>query len=219
MHIVDLTHPIRSGDAVYPGDPTFKSRLHDSLDSSGYRVTELTLGTHLGTHVDAPSHYLAEGATVEQLSLETLVGPAVVVDLPSQAGLRIEPADLQPYSGAIAERKRVLLRTGWAKHYGSSTFFDNHPGLTPAAARWLVERNVKLLGTDVPSPSFADCKIVHEILLSASPAVVIVESLANLDQLPSEITLAVLPLKLAGLDGSPARAIAMLDDDGGVPKS
>lgn len=213
MRIIDLTHPLRSGDAVYPGDPTFETRLHDSLDESGYRLTELRLGTHQGTHVDAPSHYLQNGATVEQLALETLVGPAVVIDVPGGTGALIEPADLQPFAGAIAERGRVLLRSGWSKHYGSERFFEKHPGLTPEAARWLVGQGVKLVGLDVPSPSYADCQAVHEILLAATQAVVIVEALAAMDQLPREFTLAVLPLKLEGLDGSPARVIAMVDND------
>ena len=193
------------------GDPIFRSRQHSSLDSDGFRLSELTLGTHLGTHVDAPSHYLTNGATTEQLALETLVGPAMVVDVPSSAGALIEPTDLEPHAEAIAERGRVLLRTGWSNHFGSERFFKDHPGLTPDAARWLVARGARLIGLDLPSPSLADCKAVHEILLSASPPVVIVESLANLDQLPSKFTLAVLPLKLVGLDGSPSRVIAMVD--------
>ncbi len=211
--LIDLTHPLQPGVAVYPGDPAFRQRTHSTLATTGWRVTELTLGTHLGTHVDAPAHLLAEAATVDRLPLETLVGPAVVVDVPGTPGAMIEPALLDEVGdevgNALRPGCRVVFRSGWDVHFGTEKFYRGHPGLSVSAARWLVERGVALVGFDVPSPA-EDAEPVHRILLETPQPIVIVESLANLALLPRHFTLVVLPLRLAGLDGSPVRAIALV---------
>ena len=208
--IIDLTHPLQSGDPAYPGDPAVHFRAHATLESDGYRVSEIGLGSHQGTHVDAPSHFFAKGATVDQLPLDVLIGPAAVIDIPAEANGTIGPEWLMRHEEAICPGARILLRTGWDVHYGSESYWHDHPGLSPAAARWLVERGVSLLGFDTPSPS-RDTQEVHEILLGARKPVVLVESLAHLGELPDHFTLIVSPLRLSGLDGSPARVVAIVN--------
>ena len=208
--VIDLTRPLRPDDPVYPGDPPLRFDQHRVLEASGYRLTRLTLGTHCGTHVDAPSHYLPDGPTVDMLPLESLIGRAVVLDMPGRPRAVIEPDDLARFERLFQPGARVLLRTGWEARYGGQDYYTDHPGLSAAAARWIAGRRVALLGFDTPSPSL-DTQVVHRILLADSVALVIVESLVNLHSLPDEFTLVVLPLKLTGLDGSPVRAIAVTD--------
>jgi len=209
--ILDLTHPLRDGGPAYPGDPAPRVRAHATLEADGYRLAELTLGSHAGTHVDAPSHYLAEGGTVDALPLSALIGPATAIDVPGEPGTLVGPEILSPHEAAFRPGARVLLRSGWDARYGREDYWHDYPGLSPAAARWIVERQIALVGFDAPGPS-PQPEAVHRILLGATPPVVIVESLANLSALPREFTLIVLPLRLAGLDGAPARAVAVIEE-------
>jgi len=207
--LIDLTHPLRSGGLPYPGDPAPEFREAATLDVDGYRVTEIQFSSHQGTHVDAPSHFLPAGIGVDQLSLEVLIGPATVLDFPAEMNATIGPAWLAQHEKRIPPGARLLFRTGWDVHYGREAYWHDYPGLSPEGARWLVERDVALLGFDTPSPS-RDTQEVHEILLGAARPVVLVESLAHLGELPDRFTLIVSPLRLSGLDGAPARVVAVV---------
>lgn len=191
---------------VYPGDPPVAFLRHADFHPDGCRVTAVRLGTHVGTHLDAPSHFLAGGATVDELALNALVGPARVVDLSDVApGSLIDAASL----GRITVGERLLLRTDWSRQFGSDSYYEGFPSLSDGAVNRLVERRVALLGLETPSLCVdheADAA-AHRTLLSGG--VVIVEGLARLDQLPARVWLAALPLPLAGLDGSPCRVIAV----------
>ncbi len=208
--LIDLTHPMRASDAVYPGDPPLQAHSHASINDVGYRLTRLVLGAHHGTHVDAPSHYLRQGATIEGLPLEKLIGRATVIDVPGQPGDVTDVEMLLPHQDSITEGGRVLFRTGWESRYPGGEFFENYPGLSLEAARWLTARRVALVGFDTPGPS-QQAQAVHEELLREGAETIIVESLANLSRLPSTFQLIVLPLALAGVEAAPARAVAILD--------
>jgi arylformamidase len=166
-------------------------------------VSRLTLSTHAGTHVDPPAHFLPGGATVDILPLDVLVGPAVVVDL-SGGG----PIDAARLAAAVpgddsgdGGGRRLLLRTGAADEVPTAD-----GALTEDAARWLVERGVRLVGADTLSIEPAtDTYPVHRILLDAG--VVIVEGLDLFGVTPGRYQLACLPLRIAGGDGAPARAV------------
>lgn len=194
---------------VYPGDPAVEFAAHCSLDPDEYRVTALRLGTHAGTHLDAPAHYLEAGATVDRLRLEALVGRARVVDV-SRCG-RGEVIPAEALDAAARPGARLLLRTDWDREFGQPHYYEEFPGLAVEAAALLVERGVALLGLETPSLNAHNDAEVHRLLLKAG--VVIVEGLVNLRELRSgEVWLAVLPLPLAGLDGSPCRAVAWEGD-------
>lgn len=193
---------------VFPGDPevTFE-RVH-AISQGGYNVTRVTVGSHSGTHVDVPSHVMFSDHTADTIPLDTLVGWAEVVDLGELArGAEITSAHLDVFSDRIDEGARILLRTGWSKQYGSAGFFDGFPGLSEGAAVWLGSRKTRLLGLEQPSVHPSDHLEVHKLLLAAG--VVVVESMDLREITAERVYLAVLPLKLAGLDGAPARAIAL----------
>jgi kynurenine formamidase len=191
---------------VYPGDPPVAFRAHQTLSDDGCRVTAVQLGTHAGTHMDAPAHFLDTGATVDDLPLAALVGPARVVDLSGvPPGGRIGRERL----GAVAAGERLLLRTDWSRRFGDPAYYEEFPSLDGNTIRELATMKVALLGLETPSlcAEHAADAAAHRELLGAG--VIIVEGLAGLAVLPERVWLIALPLRLAGLDGSPCRVIAM----------
>jgi kynurenine formamidase len=202
---IDLTLPMSPGMPVYPGDPPVEFLPHSSLVPDGFRVTELHLGTHAGTHLDAPAHFLVGGTTVDALPLSALVGPARVVDaLDVTAGGSIERERIGP----IEVGERLLIRTDWAQQYGKRAYYEEFPSLAVNLLTDLAERQVALIGLETPSvcADHAADAAAHRMLLSAG--VVIVEGLTGLSTLPEHIWLIALPLRLEGLDGAPCRVIA-----------
>lgn len=213
MRVLDLTRPLGPATPVPDIHPPVRVRPVRTVAEHGSAVEEVCFGSHAGTHVDAPGHFLEGGAGVSGLPLQTLVGPARVLDVRRAPGGVIGPAALAPYADLVQPGARVLLRTDWDPAPGGS-FFEGFPALDEAGARWLVRRGVALVGLDTPSPGPLDerGRAVHRILLGAG--MVLVESLRGLGALGTEpFTLAVLPLALDGCNGSPCRAVAMLEDE------
>lgn len=206
--VIDLTLGIEHGGLVWPGDPPVEVEPWARLaDGDPANVSALRLGSHTGTHVDPPAHFLAGGATVDHLPLDVLVGPATVVDLRGVAGL-VEERHLDAAfpPGPV---DRALLRTDnsarWAER--PATVPDDYVALSEGAARWLVERGVRLVGFDFLSVDAAGAARfpVHRTLLSAG--VVLVEGLDLSGAGAGDYLLACLPLKLVGGDGAPARCV------------
>jgi len=199
--IFDISLPIGPDTPVWPGDPpVLVEPVARVADGDAADVSRLTLGTHTGTHVDPPAHFLPGSATVDALELDVLVGPAVVAGFPAGP---IDGAALE--SVALAQGStRVLLKTG-----------GDAGALTPEGARWLVERGVRLVGADTLSiepdcPGVRGCPPdeqypVHRILLGAG--VVIVEGLDLAAVAPGPYEFVCLPLRIVGGDGAPARAV------------
>lgn len=188
--LLDLTHPLVPGMQVYPGDPQFRCT---PVTADGVTVTELHLGTHTGTHVDAPAHVIPGGAGVADLDLELFRGRAVVMDGPEPPALR--PGDV------------LVVHTGWSRYFGTPRYLD-HPVVDPAAARAMLAAGVRALAVDTLSPDPRDSLAVHEIVLGAGG--VIVENLRGVDRLRGrDAILTFHPLALQG-DGSPVRAVAEL---------
>lgn len=195
MRIFDLTRPLEPGMPVYPGDPPVDFTPHASLAADGYRVTSVRLGTHAGTHLDAPAHFLSDGSSVEQTALHALLGPARVIEAPDDMD-------------QVSPRERILVRSGWSARWGAEDYFTAFPGLCERFVGELAEAPAALVGLETPSlhPDHEVDARYHRILLAAG--VVIVENLMNLAELPETVFLAALPLPLRGLDGSPCRVIA-----------
>ena len=205
--MLDVTRPMRPGMAVFEGDPPFELVPVARLEAgSPYALSRLTMASHAGTHVDAPAHFLAGGASVDRLALEVLCGKALVVDLRA-AGPRIDAGALR--AAAPGRAQRLLLRT--VSSEGSDGPFDpGYAHLTPDAARYLLdETRVRLLGVDSPSVEAfgAEAFEVHRALLGASPPVVLVEGLDLRGVAAGEYDLLCLPLRVEGCDGAPARAV------------
>ena len=215
MTIIDLTHPLVSGHPAYPGDPPLVIEPVATVARDGYNVLRLSMGTHQCTHLDAPRHFFDDGRPVDQLDLSRLCGPTRLIDLAPDSALPpgsiIDLSMLLPHADVFSPGARVLYRTGWSGRFGAPAFFEQVPSLSIEAAEWIASRGIVLLGMDTPTPS-EPWPQVHEILLAKERQIVIVESMTNLERLPSsdEFTLIVLPLKITGGDGSPVRAVAMV---------
>jgi arylformamidase len=209
MRIIDITMPLHPAMPVYPGDPLFTieqvARVEPGVSSS-YSLSRLSMSTHCGTHVDAPAHFLSEGAGIDQVPLEILCGPARVIDLtrsgPAVDERALAEADLQGV-------ERLLIKTEDGEG-GAARPLDRSAHLTQGAARYLrAETTVRLLGIDtlsVEGASTSACE-VHHTLLAGSAPIIIVEGLALAEVEAGNYELFCLPLKVHGADGAPARAI------------
>ncbi len=207
--IIDLTHPITDGMPVFPGDPPVCFEPMHTIKDGGYNVTRICAGTHSGTHVDVPHHCMYHDRSVDRLPLDVLVGWAEVLDLTNKGPKsEITAADLDAFADRIYTGARILLKTNWSKRLNEPDFFTDYPGLTEGAVMWLNARKVRLVGLEQPSTHPSHHLEVHKALLTQG--VVLLESLANLDQLTLDrVYLVALPLNLLGADGSPMRVIAM----------
>ncbi|MCE5314910.1 MAG: cyclase family protein [Armatimonadota bacterium] len=208
-HIIDLSHPITAGMPVYHGDPEVRCNMVGAIKDSGYNITELVMGTHTGTHMDAPRHCIHTDQGVDSLPLEAMIGWAEVLDVGEKLPCsEITSADLDVFADRVVEGSRVLIRTGWGKRFGSPEFFTDFPDLSEGAALWLTKRKIALLALEQPSVHRKNHVDVHKLLLSTG--VVLIESAANMDQITQDrVYMVALPLRLAGLDGSPIRLIAI----------
>ncbi|KAJ7727942.1 putative cyclase [Mycena metata] len=195
------------------GDPVFSSSSATSVEKDGYSVRSLSMGSHTGTHVDAPSHFFAQGKSIEQIPLETFIGPILLVDLTNKSPREaITWDDLAPYAPQMAAGIVLLLHTGWSRYWCTDKYLD-HPFLERKAAEQIIASGVKVVGVDTLSPdetrldgsgSFA----AHEVILGAGG--VIAENLTNLHALDgSDYVVHLVPLNIDGSDGSPVRAFAM----------
>ena len=193
---------------TWPGDPPIEvKRIEKIEEGAEANVTKINMSVHIGTHVDAPFHFLGEGAaTVDQLPLDILHGRAYVVSLDNEIDL-ITSSVLENF-GIPARIKRLLIKTrnsnSWARN--EKQFDKNFVAVSEDGARFLIERGIKLVGVDYLSVApFFNVAPTHNILLSAG--VVIVEGL-NLHNVPQgRYNFFCLPLKIKGSDGAPARAI------------
>jgi arylformamidase len=202
--IIDVTVPLSAELPTFPGDPPFRAEpTHRMQDGAAYNVAQLSLGTHTGTHVDAPFHFLADGATVDALPLEILLGKARVVDLGGRD--LVDRADLEALD--LREDLRVLLKTRNSGQLRQQAFQEDYVYLTPDAATYLAQVGIKLVGFDYLSIEKFGSRdfAAHRALLEAG--VVIVEGLDLSDVEPGEYDMTCLPLRIAGGDGSPARVV------------
>lgn len=207
--LIDLTHELYDASPSWPGDPGITVAQHCTFERDGCRVARVSLGTHQGTHVDAPAHFLKDGCGIDSMALERFHGPVRLLRIPKKGGEPIDAEDFVPFEKSITSGARIIIYTGWSVNWGREEFCTGGPCLTLAAAKYLAERKIAMLGMDMATPSAANAKGVHEVLLGAG--VTIVENLANLDGCPDEFTISAFPLAFKGLDGSPVRAVAIVE--------
>ena len=209
--IIDLTAEMYNGVPTMPMDPKFSITEHCNLDNLGYNLSRVTFSTHQGTHIDAPYHFFYSGETIDKIDLQRCVVRAIKVDLTYKNPK--EPIiidDLRKYEPQIDKGLCILLQTGWDKVFPKKEFFSDFPFVTLELVNWFAEKKVGLVGMDMPTPNCVDWKIIHEAFLGNN--ILIVEGLTNLDKINNEeFTFFALPLKFKGRDGSPVRAIAILD--------
>ncbi len=207
MPIYDLSIAIRDGMPGWPGDPSVSISAIQSIEAGAtFAVSRLGLNSHTGTHVDAPAHIVPGGKTVDQLPLEALTGPARVVYVPGDG-----PIGVEALRQATPEPRghRLLLKTANSDRgvLRAPVFRQDYVALDLAAARWLAANPPLLLGIDALSiePFGETMGPVHRALLEKS--IVVVEGLDLANVPPGSYTLTCLPLRLAGIDGAPARVI------------
>ena len=206
MRVYDISVNITPEMLVWPGDPPVTlHRVKSISQGANSNISRLECNVHIGTHVDAPVHFIDGAASVESLSLRVLTGRVYVVHLP-QATV-IDEAMLEG-AGIPPRTRRILFRTSNSRYWalGESDFQKDFVAIDASGAAWLVRKKVQLVGVDYLSVApFGDTREPHRILLEKG--VVIVEGLDLSEVSHGRYTLYCLPLKLVGSDGAPARAI------------
>lgn len=203
--IYDISVPIRTGGLVYPGNPEIDVTLQQAVaKGASANVSTVRFGSHTGTHADAARHFFDDGQPVDQIPLERLIGPALLLNFASDV-MSIGEAELRPR--AISGHRRVLLQTRNSGFLASAEFLPNYTFLAPDGAQYLVDNGVELVGIDYLSIEqfHSGHHRTHRTLLENG--VVIVEGLDLSVPPPGEYQFICLPLRLEGCDGAPARAV------------
>jgi arylformamidase len=210
MRMVDVSLPIGPGMLVWPGNPGVEIAPNQRIaDGDDANVSRLSIGTHAGTHVDPPVHFVEGAAGIDRVPVEVLFGPCFVADARGLRG-QLGPTDLEGL-GIPKGTDRLLLRSDnsdlWRRE--AVSFPDEYVCLSPDGARWIVRSGMRLIGVDFLSVEKKGARghPTHVELLSNG--VVIVEGLDLGEVEPGRYTLAVLPLKIVDGDGGPARAVLL----------
>jgi arylformamidase len=204
----DISVPLADDLPTWPGSPGVLTQLRTSIDSGDHaNVTQLSIDVHSGTHVDAPCHFIARGATVEDLGLEPFIGPAFVLDTgPTK---EITAAVLEA-TQIPNDTRRLLLRTANSSRRNQyhQPFDEDYAALTLDGAEWLAAKQLRLVGIDYLSiQRYSEPPDVHRALLGGG--VPILEGLVLADVTPGPYELVCLPIRLVEVDGAPARAILL----------
>lgn len=203
MRIHDITVPLSAELPVYPGDsPVLIDPWTSLADGDSANVCRITLCTHSGTHIDAPKHFNDNGKSVDDIPLGVLIGQARVVEISDALEIGRRELERLPVRGV----ERLLLKTTNSRLWNESDFSEEYVSITAAAAAYLVEAGVKLVGIDYLSiESLKGDGEVHRILLDSG--IVILEGLNLSNVVPGEYELICLPLKVKDGDGAPVRAL------------
>jgi arylformamidase len=211
MKLIDLSHPISENTPVYPGSPHPKIEIVAEIHLDGYAEKQISFFSHTGTHLDAPSHILSTGVSLDRFSVEDFGGPASILDFSSHASQIIEIDDLEQYRYLFIKSDFILIHTGWSRYWGDDAYYTGYPVLSLMAAEWICRFNLKGIGIDALSvdPLASQDLSLHRCLLKNR--ILIIENLCRLHLLPqSDFVFMAMPLNIVDGDGSPVRAIAIL---------
>jgi kynurenine formamidase len=225
MQVIDLSHTIHDDIQIYPGDPMPSIDRGLTHEKDYCHVDLLKLGSHTGTHIDAPYHFLNNGQRIDEIPVHRFIGRGILIDVSAKSAREpIDSDDLKPHATDLTKGDFVILKTGWDQYFGTAKYYF-HPYLSAEGARLLVDMGVALVGVDSlnvdptyyagkdSDPAAEDLPDeesygypVHDLLLSND--VLIVENLCNLDKIKAvDGIYSFLPLKLKDSDGSPIRAV------------
>ena len=210
-NFIDLTYYIEEGMTTFnaPWHPLVSIQQLGRHGFEGRETRKITLGTHTGTHVDAPLHFVRKGKSIDEVALEKMIGEVNILDF---TYMNENEGVTKNMLVGVTLGKKLLFKFGWGKHWGDKKYYMNYPYITEEAAEYLVSMNVELIALDTPSPddsmiSPKDPKdsLIHKIFLKNN--VILVEYLANTEQIKDYEgwKLIVMPLKIKGADGAPAR--------------
>ncbi len=212
MKLVDLSLTISEHIPSFPGSPTPHFIDWSDIEHDGYNLELLFLSSHTGTHIDAPYHFAKNGLKIHQISLDRLVGKAILIKLKKTKNTPITKSDITSFekkNGKIPNYSSIFFFTDWQKNLKKNNYFTENPGLDSTSAKYLASKKINLVGIDSPSIDLGKdgSFTVHHILSKNN--ILIVENLANLDKIKSmEFNFTILPLKLKDATGSPVRAVA-----------
>lgn len=212
MAVYDISLPIAETLVTWPGDPAVRLRRLSDLDKGDQAtVSEICMGVHTGTHIDAPAHFIRDGETIETIDPVRLVGRALVVDVGDVGAITAEVLDGLAIPSAV---ERLLFRTRNSRFWrqGMTAFQKNFVAMSEEGAHWLAASKIRLVGIDYLSVApFKDPAPIHRILLAKD--IVVVEGL-NLSAIAAGFYhLVCLPLNITGGEAAPARAI-LIDEEG-----
>jgi arylformamidase len=204
MKIFDVTVPLTKDIIVYPGDPPVRIERKATLNRDGAKanLSRYAFGSHTGTHIDAPFHFIENGLTVDRLPLELLIGRARVVEVTSP---RIDETALEEFD--FTADARVLFKTRNSYLWSQKTFVEDYVYITPGAARSLVNQGIKLVGIDYLSVEKFGVETFDTHLILLQAGTIIIEGLDLREVEPGDYELICLPLNVKDGDGAPARVV------------
>jgi len=206
QELFDITMPIHPKMPVFPGDdPPQQKWLHRIQDGDGNNLSALVLGSHTGTHVDAPYHFVENGITLDQIPLEVFVGKALVIEITDPESISVDELRRHP----IASAERVLFKTRNSSLLSRSEFQEDFVYIEGSAAEYLVRQGVRLVGVDYLSVDQygAESSPAHHTLLGHGVVILEGADLSSVE--PGAYTLVCLPLKVIGAEGAPVRALLL----------
>lgn len=204
MKLIDLSHEICDNMPVYPGDPKTNLNQINFLREDRYNNHKLEICMHAGTHIDSSMHMTDCNQYISDLPLASFIGEGCVLDARYQEEIKMKPE----YETLVREGSIVLLYTGFDKYYGTREYFENHPCIDTKLCKFLIEKKIKMVGMDIPSPDRYPYEI-HRLLLNNN--IHILENLTNLDLLlkAEKFEVIAFPLKIRA-DASISRAVARI---------
>jgi len=221
MKIIDLTHPITENMPMFPGIDTPRLHVAHSIKEYGFMETLISLYSHTGTHIDAPAHLYANGATLDKYPIEQFVGKALVVDCRRLKKEEKIPISLLEEQGdKLDEADFILFLTGHSLLWGSPEYFSGFPILSHEVVEWVNRRKLKGIGIDAPSfdpvtnsglEQAGDELHNHRAILKTNNTILL-ENLCKLEEVGKGLfTLCALPLSTVNADGAPARVAALVE--------
>lgn len=213
MQIIDLSHTINNSITVFSTREKPDIKISNTHEKDGYAQKRITLYSHNSTHVDAPFHIIPGAPTLDQLPVESFYGKGLLADC-RKSERNIEVSDLEKYEAGLHSTDFLLLFTGWYKKWNTPEYKFDFPVLSSEAAEWLMQFRLKGIGLDAISIDETESSElpIHHIVLGNG--LIIIENLTNLEDLIGKnFNFSCLPLKIEEADGSPVRAVGIIEEE------
>ena len=220
LNLFDLTHDLSPNTQVFPvhWHKQVSFEPLGTIETVGRRTTQIHMGTHSGTHVDAPSHFLKDGLTINAMNLDRFVGSAISVDLSNFREFEVvNTIDLEKLATEEWQNQILIFYFGWSQYFGEGKYYSHQPYFSLDACQYLLTYSPRAIGYDIAMPDnptdgyASECDSpAHKLLLGAG--IPLLENLKISSALPMRFEIAFLPLKLIDLDGSPVRCVGWTHD-------
>ncbi|TLG72989.1 cyclase family protein [Culicoidibacter larvae] len=206
MKIIDLSQPLHASAPIYPGDAPLQLAQTKFVERDHYGAYELQSGLHVATHIDMPAHMLNDPRLAIDFQIDNFIGRGVILDVRTEPQITMQPE----YETMIQPGDIVLLFTGFDAFYGEEKYYTEHPSVDVQFSKFLLDRKIKVLGMDMPSPDYEPFPVHKELL---GNDIFILENLTGLEQLLSadNFEIFTVPLKIEA-EASFVRAFAAIND-------